>query len=76
MHNSERSTLTRRAALGLMAAAPVFGATFAGAVTVPEAFPKRPLSLVVPFSPGGPVDILGRLLAELPGALGQSGDRR
>jgi len=46
-----------------MAATPIFGAAFARADSVPEAFPKRPMTLVVPFSPGGPVDVLGRLLA-------------
>lgn len=71
MHSSEQLALTRRAALGLIAAAPVFGAGFARADGVPEAFPNRPLTLVVPFSPGGPVDILGRLLAQ--GYQAQSG---
>ena len=41
--------------------APVFAAR---AETVPAAFPQRPLTLVVPFSAGGPVDVLGRLLAQ------------
>lgn len=60
MHDTERQTLTRRAALGLTAATAVFGSKFARA----DAFPKRQLTLVVPFSPGGPVDVLGRLLAQ------------
>jgi len=47
-----------------MAAAPALRTTLARADAVPDAFPKRPMTLVVPFSPGGPVDVLGRLLAQ------------
>ncbi|WP_198164707.1 Bug family tripartite tricarboxylate transporter substrate binding protein [Rhodoplanes sp. Z2-YC6860] len=36
----------------------------AAAQDVPAAFPKKPLTLVVPFTAGGPVDVLGRLLAQ------------
>jgi tripartite-type tricarboxylate transporter receptor subunit TctC len=34
------------------------------AETLPAAFPQRPITLIVPFSAGGPVDVLGRMLAE------------
>jgi len=50
--------LTRRTTLCGMAAAP-FGAARAQSV----AFPDRPLRLVVGFPPGGPNDLLARLIA-------------
>lgn len=61
---AERWTPTRRTALTLLTAAPILRNSLACADSLPDAFPKRPLTLVVPFSPGGPVDILGRLLAQ------------
>jgi tripartite-type tricarboxylate transporter receptor subunit TctC len=56
--------LTRRTALGLLASAAAAPAFAAGAAQVPPAFPQRQLTLIVPFSAGGPVDVLGRLLAQ------------
>ena len=60
--------LSRRKALHLLGAAaalPVMGpASALSAGEVPADFPQRPLTLIVPFSAGGPVDVLGRLLAE------------
>jgi tripartite-type tricarboxylate transporter receptor subunit TctC len=45
------------------------GLTEAGAQT----YPDRPIKLVVPFTPGSPVDVLGRVIAQqLSGRLGQS----
>jgi tripartite-type tricarboxylate transporter receptor subunit TctC len=53
----------------------------AGAVATPglsrpamaQAFPTRPITMIVPFAAGGPGDVVGRLLAErMRGALGQS----
>ena len=56
--------LTRRALnLGFAGAAAALMLP-AHAESVPEAFPRKPLTLVVPFSAGGPVDVLGRLLAQ------------
>lgn len=55
--------LSRRAAIALIATAAVAPRLAAASGGVPAAFPKSQLTLIVPFSAGGPVDTLGRLLA-------------
>lgn len=57
-------TITRRAALALLTCATAIPAWAAGNAALPAAFPQRPMTLIVPFSAGGPVDVLGRLLAQ------------
>ncbi|HSV79813.1 MAG TPA: tripartite tricarboxylate transporter substrate-binding protein, partial [Ramlibacter sp.] len=48
------------------------GALAAGASFAQSAFPDRPVRVIVPNPPGGPTDIVGRLLAEhMRAALGQ-----
>ncbi|HEY8611359.1 MAG TPA: tripartite tricarboxylate transporter substrate binding protein [Roseomonas sp.] len=57
---------TRRAILGLALAAP------AVAHAQQPAFPSRPIRFIVPFPPGGAIDVIARLMAEQMGpALGQ-----
>jgi len=51
--------VTRRALLGSALAMPLIGNQAAG-----QAFPNRPLSLLIPFAAGGPTDMIARLLAE------------
>jgi len=52
----------------------------AGAATLPtvaritwaQAYPTRPITIIVPFPPGGPTDIIGRVLVErMRASLGQ-----
>lgn len=61
-------SLTRRSALGLVA-----GAVFAPAVARAQAFPSRPITLVVPYPAGGPTDAIARFVAQdLSGSIGQN----
>jgi tripartite-type tricarboxylate transporter receptor subunit TctC len=38
---------------------------FATSVFAQDAYPNRPIRLIVPYPPGGPTDIMGRLMAEV-----------
>jgi tripartite-type tricarboxylate transporter receptor subunit TctC len=62
-------TTTRRALIAATLAAPMLapGAAFA------QAWPERSVAMVIPFAPGGPTDVVGRLIAEAMGReLGQT----
>src|SRR6516162_4296207 len=52
---------------GVIAAAPVFSG-----MACAQTWPARPITMIVPYPPGGPTDVLARVLAEqMRGALGQ-----
>ena len=45
-------------------AALLFAALFALPASAQDAYPSKPITLVVPYAPGGGSDLLGRVLAE------------
>lgn len=56
----------------LLALAAAIGAALP-AIAFADTFPSRPITVVVPFPPGGPTDVLGRLVGErMARSLGQS----
>ena len=61
--------LARRTFLQITGAAAASG--FSGTVRA-QTWPARPITMIVPYPPGGPTDVLARVLAEqMRGALGQ-----
>src|SRR4051812_38229641 len=56
----------------ILAAALLAGAALVSSPAFSQAWPAKPVHLVVPYAPGGPVDVSARLLgAKLQEALGQ-----
>jgi tripartite-type tricarboxylate transporter receptor subunit TctC len=63
--------LPRRAFLHLAAGAAALPVLSRGAMA--QTYPRRPITMIIPFAAGGPTDVIGRLLAErMRGTLGQS----
>src|SRR5690606_12241462 len=63
-------SLTQRIAPMMMAAAAAFAAP--QAASAQEAYPEKPIRLVVPWAPGGATDVIGRLVGQrLSDRLGQ-----
>jgi tripartite-type tricarboxylate transporter receptor subunit TctC len=61
--------LARRTLLGFAGAA--IASAFSGLARA-QTWPARPITMIVPYPPGGPTDVLARVLAEeMRGALGQ-----
>ena len=63
MHHSPLPR-SRRTVLALLAAAATTGLFAAGAQAQAQAYPSRPIRIVVPFAPGGAVDTVARIVGE------------
>jgi tripartite-type tricarboxylate transporter receptor subunit TctC len=65
--------ITRRGAATAMLALPAVATAIGAARAQEPAWPSRPVRMVIPYPPGGPTDILGRVVAQrLTADLGQN----
>ena len=53
----------RRVALSTLLLAAVVAGTFVPSVSTAQSYPSRPVRFIIPFPPGGPTDILGRVVS-------------
>lgn len=63
-HGGDRWRCATNGSGRALAAALAVVATFLGGTAMAQSFPTKPLRLVAPFEPGGPTDILARVLAQ------------
>ncbi|HZR61771.1 MAG TPA: tripartite tricarboxylate transporter substrate binding protein [Xanthobacteraceae bacterium] len=66
---TRRTFLTKTAGLAAAAAVP---SVLSGSVRAQQTYPTRPIRMIVPFPPGGPIDTMARLIGEqLTASVGQ-----